>query len=115
VCVNLPSMFETPRFRDQIAEVIVREASRVRLAAYENAILPYLQNLAVENEKILMERELTKAAGARRGIPDALVSTGQLTQIASRYALEDKRTVLQLSDMQKAYAATFCQIWPFCK
>jgi hypothetical protein len=70
-------MFETTQFRDQIAEAVGRE-TRTPLTHYETRIIDYLQDLAVGNEPVLMERELTKAAGARRGTRDALVSVSSV-------------------------------------
>lgn len=107
-------MFETPQFREQLTQIILREARAAGMDQYENSIVEYLQKLAVENEPILMERELKKTTG-RRGIPDALASAAKLVQEASRYAASDKRTTVRESDIQKAYGLKFCQVWPFCK
>ena len=115
VCDNLPCMFETTQFLNQLNEVIGRETDRTSLTHYESNIAVYLQSLAVRNEPILMERELKKAASDRRGVSAALVSVSQVVQEASRYAVLDRQTTLRLSDVQKACEAKFCQIWPFCR
>ena len=74
-----------------------------------------LQGLAATNESTLMDSEVRKAASARRGIPDALNSARQLIKESATYAAAEKRTVLNLEDVEKAYRAKFCQFWPFCK
>jgi hypothetical protein len=109
-------MFETEDFRQQIASTVSRVAGQNSMQEYENGIVTFLQNLATENENILMEREFRKSASERkRGVPDAAQSVAELTMEASRYAASEKRTVLRLSDMRKAYEAKFCQVWPFCR
>jgi len=108
-------MFETTQFRDQISEVVAREAGGASLTRYETGIVNYLQNLATGNESDLMEQEIRKAVGTRRGVPEALESVARVVQDASRYASMEKRTTLTLEDVQKAYALNFCQIWPLCK
>jgi hypothetical protein len=85
------------------------------MTEYQTAIIPYLQNLATANESVLMENEMKKAVGARRGILDALESAGAIVSEAATYAQAEKRTVLQVVDMQKAYAAKFCKVWPYCR
>ena len=107
--------FETESFRNQITEAVEREAGRASLTRYETGIVEYLRGLAVGNESILMEQEVKKAAGARRSIPDALASVSRVVQEASQYASLEKRGTLTLADVQKAYAANFCQIWPLCR
>ena len=108
-------MFETTRFKEQLTDVVTREALNNNLEEYEPAIIDYLQRLASENESVLMERELRKTAAARRGIPDALRSAVELTKEASRYAAAENRKLLRVSDIRAAYSAKFCQVWPFCK
>ena len=108
-------MFETEEFRKQIQEAFITEAANNKTDRYEPEIIEYLQRLASENERLLMEREVRKTAAQRRGIRDALRSVEELTREASRYAAADKRTTVQLADMQKAYVAKLCQVWPFCR
>jgi len=91
------------------------EAARNEMREYQIAIIGYLQNLASGNEITLMESERRKAAGAQRGIEDALGSARELIRVASTYATADKRTLLTQSDVEKAYQARFCRVWPFCK
>jgi len=112
--IALQHMFETEIFRAQITSVVRQVAGKNNMGRYENSIVKYLQELASENESVLMERELRESPAQRRGIPDALQSVEELTREASRYALAEKRTVLKLADIQKAYEAKFCQVWPFC-
>ena len=107
-------MFETESFRTQIEETVSAEAANNQMERYQRTIVTYLRRLATDNEGLLMEREFRKAAAERRGIPDALRSVRELTREAARYAAADKRTLLTVDDMQKAYEAKFCQVWPFC-
>jgi hypothetical protein len=67
-------MFETEAFKEQLASTVSTEAGRNNLERYQTGIIDYLQGLATQNESTLMEREVRKAASARRGIPDALIS-----------------------------------------
>jgi len=108
-------MFETEEFREQLESAVSSEAARNNLERYQTASIEYLQRLALENERTLMESEGRKAAGVRRGIADALRSARELTREAAKYAAAEKRTLLTRSDVEKAYQAKFCQVWPFCK
>jgi hypothetical protein len=108
-------MFETEDFKSRIDAAVSAEAARNGLTRYQKSqIVEYLQNLAVTNEKTLMESELKKSVG-RRGVSDAVESAVTLTREASRYASLQKRDLLMLEDIQTAYKVKFCQVWPFCK
>jgi len=108
-------MFETEGFKNQLTDAVSREAGNNNLKEYEIRIIDYLQRLASENERTLMDSEVRKVASERRGIPDALNSARELVKQASTYAAAEKRTVLTQSDVEKAYQARFCRVWPFCK
>lgn len=108
-------MFETEIFKTQLTNTVASQAGESGVAQYQVRIVDYLQDLAVSNENFLMESELRKAASLRRGVPDALSSTKTLVKEASAYALADKRTVVTVADVEKAYRAKFCSVWPFCK
>jgi len=108
-------MFETDDFRDLLTNAVVSEAANRGLTEYRLSIITYLQTLAAQNESPLMERELRKAASDRRGIPAALDSARLLIRESAKYAAAEKRTVLHLDDVEKAYKEKFCQVWPFCK
>jgi|ERR1051326_2019573 hypothetical protein len=108
-------MFETEGFKEELAKAVSSEAGQSGLAQYETRIVEYLQSLASANESVLMESEMKKAVGRRRGVPDALISARELVREASRRTQAEKREILQLSDVQEAYKKKFCQIWPFCK
>ena len=112
---SIVSMFETEDFRSGLTEAVSSEAASRGIREYEVGIVRYLQNLAIANEPILLEREIRKAAVSRRGTRDAFDSAKVLIDEASMYAISDKRTTLTVADVQKAYAAKFCQVWPFCK
>ena len=107
-------MFETDSFKSQIDETIRQEAGRRGMARFQLAIVDYLQDLAKENERELMEHELRKTTG-RRGTQDALRSVAVLVEYASLYATAENRTLLKMEDMRKAYQAKYCSVWPFCK
>jgi hypothetical protein len=108
-------MFETEQFKRQLTDTIVTEASRTSIKTYEIAIVDYLQKLATTNEQPLMEREMRKAAGERRGLLDALSSARELTREAVGLAIAERRTLLKVSDFEAAYRSRFCRVWPFCK
>lgn len=107
-------MFETEDFKKQLTATVSVETAQGGLAQYETAIIDFLQGLAKGLEPILMERELKKTTD-RRGIPDALRSAADLVREGAAYAAAEKRTVLQLTDIRKAYEAKYCKVWPFCK
>jgi hypothetical protein len=108
-------MFETQGFKEQLTSVISSQAGTSGMAEYETRIADLLQGLATENEPVLMESELRKTASSRRGIPDALTSTRTLIREASSYAIADRRKILTKADVEAAYRAKYCQVWPFCR
>jgi hypothetical protein len=108
-------MFETEDFRKKIADAISREVGREN---YQPSIVDYLQKLAAGNEKSLMESEMRKSVGDRRGVHTALESVHVLVMEARSYQLPrpgEKLNLLRLVDIEAAYKAKFCQVWPFCK
>ena len=107
-------MFETENFRSQLEDAISSEAAQANITEYRTSIVRYLQNLALENEAVLMEREVKKLAG-RRGMADALASARQLVREAALYSRSENRTTLYLEDVKKAYQVNFCRFWPFCR
>ena len=111
----MASMFETDRFKALLTDAVTSEAGARGMREYETDIITFLQRRATENESVLMERELRKSATSQRGRPDALISAGVLIREASRYATADRRTTLRLVDVEAAYRAKFCQVWPFCR
>jgi len=108
-------MFETEEFRERLQAAVSSEASQNDMERYQTAIVEYLQDLAVANERDLMESEREKTASARRGIPDAIQSTRLLVKEASRIASQQDRRLLERSDVEAAYSNLFCRVWPFCK
>lgn len=108
-------MFETERFKKLLDSTVSIETDNNNLERYQPSIIDYLQGLATRNESTLMEREVRKAAAAQRGIPDALMSASILVKEAATYATADKRKLLTQADVEKAYQAKFCRVWPFCK
>jgi hypothetical protein len=108
-------MFETESFRDELERTVSAEAANNNMTHYQTAAINFLQEQARQNEPILMDREIRKAAGTRRGIPDALASARELVKEAAQYAAADKRTLITRADIEKAHNAKFCRVWPFCK
>ena len=108
-------MFETQQFQDELKKIINNAAVSRHLARYQNRAYQFLQDLAIANESDLMTEELKKSAGVRRGMREALQSAESLAQEAADYAVADNRDILTVDDIQKAYQAKFCRVWPFCK
>ena len=108
-------MFETDDFKTRLTTIVADAATRRGLTHYQEAAIDFLQNLARDNEAILTEQELRKAAPERRGLFDALQSAQLLASVAASYAVSENRKTLTSDDMEKAYIANFCQVWPFCK
>ena len=111
----MAAMFETTDFQNLLDNAVSSEAGLRGLASYQTSIVTYLQDLASGNERFLMEDEMRKSASTRRGTGDALNSARVLVKEASAYASADRRTTLELADIEKAYRAKFCQVWPFCR
>jgi hypothetical protein len=108
-------MFETDQFRSQLESAIASEAGQRGMSRYQTSVVVFLQTLAENNETILFEAETHKAAGQRRGTAEALTSARDLVKVAASFASADHRTTLTLADMEAAYQAKYCQIWPFCR
>lgn len=108
-------MFETQGFRNALEQVIESQASSEGMRTYESQIVDYLRDLAFGNERDLMKAEESRPVGERRGIPEALTSARRLVIIGARFAAEDNRTLLKMGDVERAYRAQFCSVWPFCK
>jgi len=108
-------MFETARFKTLLKETIAGEATNQGFTQYEIGIVDLLQLRATENASVLMERELRKSPGMRRGISDALSSAREIIVLASAYAVADKRTVLRVSDVDAALSGTSFRAWPFIR
>lgn len=108
-------MFETQQFKDQLKTAISSEAGRNSMNEYQTAIVDYLFDFARTNEPELMRVEFTKAVSERRGIPDALESARTIVRDASAIARNNNRIVLTRADVEIAYKAKFCRVWPFCK
>jgi hypothetical protein len=111
----MAAMFETQSFRERLADTISRHVTANNLTEYDSTIVSYLQQKAVDNEKALMDIEHKKSASSQRGVNDALVSAITLIREASKYAIADRRKLLTKADVEAAYKAKYCQVWPFCK
>lgn len=108
-------MFETDQFKDRLKDIISNEAATNQLKEYEVAVVEFLFSRARDNEATLMRAELTKSAALRRGMTDAIQSARVLAKAASALARSESRTVLTAGDMEKAFQAHFCRVWPFCR
>jgi hypothetical protein len=107
-------MFETESFKEQLQSTVATVAGRNKMKEYEPGAVRFLADLAAENESTLMEQEFRKVA-RRRGIPEALQGAAELTMQAAQHASAEGRTILKRVDMEMAYKAKFCQVWPFCR
>ena len=108
-------MFETGQFRSQLTQAILIATRQQGIARYEDSVVLFLQTLAESNETILLEAERRKPAESQRGVSHALASARNLIEVAANFAKADGRTKLTLADVNAAYIARFCQIWPFCR
>lgn len=108
-------MFETQEFRNQLANAISSEAAQNSMTEYQTAVVDLLFDYARTNEADLMRVEFTKALPQRRGVNDALQSARTLVSDASAIARNNNRTLLTRADIEVAYKAKFCRVWPFCK
>jgi hypothetical protein len=108
-------MFETSDFRNQVGRTFSAEAARRGMKTYNTGIIDRLCEIAIGNERLLLEREQLKPAPSRRGVSDALSSVIELSAVASDFALRSGRDNVNLSDLEMALQARFCQVWPFCK
>lgn len=108
-------MFETPEFEKKLVDEVRRVAASNGLAYYQRVVPRTLITLARQNEQELLSEELTKSASIRRGVPDAIQSVTKVASAAARIAKDAGRNTLTKEDFDRAYAANFCRIWPFCK
>src|SRR5258706_2208906 len=108
-------MFETQQFRTQLVDAISTEAGLNNMVRYQTAVVDLLFDYARNNEADLMRVEFTKALPQRRGVVDALQSARTLVRDASTIARNDNRSLLTRADIEVAYKAKFCRVWPFCK
>jgi hypothetical protein len=108
-------MFETEEFGNRIEQTVRTMAGEQGMSRYQPRIVGHLQNLAVENERFLMRRERLLEESQQRGIPDALESVRVVIREAANHAVRAGRTTLLLEDVEAAYEANFCNLWPFCR
>ena len=108
-------MFETEGFKTALTLIVSEETTKTGLKTYESGIIDYLQTLASENEKDLMEKELRKPTTERRGVSTALQSARELVKEGAKFAAMEKRELLTVADITTAYKVKFCSVWPFCK
>src|SRR5258705_1890865 len=105
-------MFETREFRVLLEKTLFVESMTRGVQKYDATIIDYLQNLAIENERDPSFLRRYTALGAVRV---ATRSLKRLLAQAFAYAGERGDPAPRLEDVEKAYQALFCKIWPFCK
>lgn len=101
-------------FQSEIVETVEAAAARQGMQRYEVAIGTRLQAYLDQNRPQRLTEELKKVTAAQRTKADALASVTFLVTEASKLAAADRRTTVTEADLQKAYAANYCRIWPFC-
>jgi hypothetical protein len=116
-------------FEQFVLNIVTREARKHSIKQVAPEVLPYLLGLADEQRaRQLFERYLKlqednrtlhlqrflrfKSQAINRKIE---FSVRILLQTASGCAHRDQRTVLLREDMELAYKAHFCRVWPFCR
>lgn len=108
-------MFETEEFRNLVRHNVHTVATMRGMKKYNPRIIGHLQNLAVKNEEFLMAREHLLEESQQRGVQHAMRSVRVVMQEAAANARRAGRTTIMLEDVEAAYEAKFCTIWPLCK
>jgi histone H3/H4 len=108
-------MFETEEFRNLVRRNVREEAAMRGMKKYNPRIIGHLQSLAVKNERILMARERLLEESQQRGVQHAMGSVRVVMREAAANARRAGRTTLMLEDVEAAYEAKFCTLWPFCR
>ena len=103
-----------PAFRSEIEATVSSTAAGAGMKQFQNDVVNKLMQHLTENREVLLEQEMTKTAGLRRSKLEALASVEVLVKEASQYASAEGRTLVRAGDLDKAYAARFCMVWPFC-
>jgi len=103
-----------PAFRNEMEAEVVRAAKALGITQYESAIVDALQSYLATNVTRRLTEEILKSEREQRSKVDALHSVDILVEEAARQALAKKRSNITERDLREAYAAKFCQVWPFC-
>lgn len=108
-------MFETEAFKEQLNDAVWTAAGRNNMKSYQTSIVDFLFDQARNNEEDLMRAEFSKSVQQRRGVSDALANARALVETASIMARREQRNLLTRADVEAAYRANYCSVWPFCK
>ena len=108
-------MFESPKFKRELEDVVGAEVLRNDMESYHTAIIDFLVSHAKSNETYLMEIENRKSVNQRKGVSEAFGSARDLIRTASDIASKDQRTTLTLEDVESAYRERYGRVWPFCR
>ncbi len=103
-----------PDFRIEIDTEVSRAAAQAGMEQYRRAIADTLQSYLDSSRPRRLLEENRKIASEQRSKQDALRSVRVLVTEASRYASAAGRKIVTVEDIQAAYQAKFCQVWPFC-
>jgi hypothetical protein len=103
-----------PAFRSEIEASVSSAAERAGMKRFQAEVVNQLMQHLAENRELLVEQEMTKTAGLRRSKSEALACVEELVKQASRYASADGRTLVRAADLDEAYEARYCMVWPFC-
>lgn len=105
---------KSTEFKEDVRKRVETDAAKYGMKQYETGILEKIIQYAEKYGPSLIQEEIIKAAYARKTKEDALYSIDVLMENACMIAKKDKRDVVKQSDLEEAYTAKFCMIWPFC-
>jgi hypothetical protein len=113
---HLPSFdwMTDPRFRTEIEEEVSRTAGRTGMQRYQPAMADTLVSYMAARRPQRLQEELRKSVAEQRTKADALQSVQVLVAEASQRAAANRRDTVTVTDLEEAYQAKFCQVWPFC-
>jgi hypothetical protein len=106
-------MFETPEFREQIVNALPRIVREAGATVYDDEIIDYLLNLAIDNER--RDSRFLRDYTVETVLQLTLASLERLIRQGVVYARQRRYRGVTLGDVEKAYQALFCRVWPFCK
>jgi hypothetical protein len=105
---------ENEDFRAEVEARVSRIAGLSGMTHYRQAIVTRLMSHLEEKKGIRLLEESRKASHLQRTKSDALNSVQLLVETAAQYAKADNRKLVTEDDLDKAYEAKFCMVWPFC-
>lgn len=105
---------KSAEFKKDVQERVKTDAAKYGMKQYETGISEKIFQYAEKYGSSLIQEEIIKAASVRKTKEDALYSIDVLMENACIIAKRDNRDVVKQSDLDEAYTAKFCMIWPFC-